>query len=76
VSDASFQLGPSPTNCTDVNLEPNKIIVIKPDHPTWLNQDLADLPHGSSREKKSNPELTCFESIDLTDQLATRLKTS
>lgn len=35
MSDASFQLGPSPTNCTDVNLEPNKIIVTKPD-PSYL----------------------------------------
>jgi hypothetical protein len=59
-----------------LTLNPTKLLLPNPTHPTWLNQDLADLPHGSSREKKSNPELTCFESIDLTDQPATRLKTS
>jgi hypothetical protein len=59
-----------------LTLNPTKLLLSNPTHPTWLNQDLADLQHGSSREKKSNPELTCFELIDLTDQLATWLKTS
>jgi hypothetical protein len=58
-----------------LTLNPSKLLLSNPTHPSWLNQDPADLPLGSSREKKSNLELTCFDSIDLTNQPATRLKT-
>lgn len=78
MSVARFQLGPSPTNCTNVKLvtmNPTKLLLSNPTHPSWLNQDLTDLLPGSSCEKKSNLELTCFDSIDLTNQPATRLKT-